>query len=138
MSKTIASRGYHLGWKQNKFEKAVENDLIVLGYEVHKQIRSLTPVHGRYRFYDIFVKDLGLIIEVDGEYWHSQSKRILIDIEKEDHVRNVMKLKFIRISDKDYKGGHVKDLLNMTDLQQMEHCKRLIASRQSKLIASQE
>lgn len=140
-SQLIVERGYQLGRSTNVLEKIVEDIIIAQGYTVSRQIRSLCKIQDKYRYYDLFVVELDLIIEIDGEYWHKTIDKINLDLEKEKHVREMMKHHFVRVSDKDLgrridQDQRVKtilDVLTMNDEEQIIVCKRLIQARLANL-----
>lgn len=142
-SEIIATRGYTLGRSINSLEQLVEEIITSLGYHVSRQVRSLQKIKEKYRYYDLYVQELNLIVEIDGEYWHKSSEKIDIDIEKETHVRNVMKQKFIRISDKDLSKSsdqtkYINSLLLLSEHEQIDHCNNVIRARQAALLGSEQ
>jgi len=137
-SEVIAKNGYHLGHSTNSLEQHIEDIIISFGFTISRQVKSLQKIQNKYRYFDLFVIDLNLIIEIDGEYWHKKLDRIQLDIEKEEHVRNIMKQKFIRISDRDLGRSknfsserieYIKSLLMLSNEDQILHCRSLIQSR---------
>ena len=142
-SKIIEERGYQLGHSTNCLEKLVEDIIVSFGYTISRQIRSMSRIQEKYRYYDLYVKELNLIVEIDGEYWHKTASKIQLDIEKEEHVRNSMNQNFVRISDKsldrlkETKEFYIKSLLTMSIEEQIAHCQSIIQTRLIALQGSQ-
>ena len=67
---------------------------------------------GYWRFYDFFIPDQNLLIEVDGTYWHSLPKSKKIDREK-DLMSTRLGFDFLRISEED---------LNIYDAEEVVRC----------------
>lgn len=77
----IAERGVHLPWgKSNMLESFVDHYFTELGFQTQLQYLAKCPTANRY--FDIFVPDLNMLVECDGEYWHSREDRITVDREK--------------------------------------------------------
>lgn len=110
--KRIERDGYHLAWgKQTSIEKFVRETFEELGFTVLIQVPT-TSTETR-RFFDVYIKELNLIIEADGEYWHASNSRIEIDREKtEAAIREGYS--FLRISDSEFNLRRN----NKTDLQE--------------------
>lgn len=137
-SNLIASRGYQLGRNTNNLEKLVENLIIESGYSVIRQVRSLSKLQDKFRYYDLYVKELNLLVEVDGEYWHEQQHRITLDQEKELHARSVMNYNFVRITDRELNKSndqlsYIKNLISASSDFQIQHCLRIIQARLERL-----
>jgi very-short-patch-repair endonuclease len=82
-SKTCLSshNTYIQGGNRSSIEFAIEEELIKLGikYETQKRI-------GRF-LVDFFIEHLSLVIECDGDYWHSLSKTIKRDKQKDKWLK---------------------------------------------------
>lgn len=78
--------------------------------------------------YDFYIPSLNLLLEVDGEYWHSSARAINRDKIKEQIARRTG-MRFLRISDRDWKP----ELIHGSDADQIAHNKALIENRQSNL-----
>jgi very-short-patch-repair endonuclease len=101
----IAERGYHLArGKETKLEILVRLFYEDRGYSVQKQKQTSIKICGSKRYFDVFVPELNLIIEADGEYWHRKIDRLHIDIAKQDYAE-ACGYNFIRISDAYLKRG---------------------------------
>lgn len=58
-------------WKDTKPELKLEDKLILLGISYEKQFR----VPGINHLFDFHLLNTNMVVEVDGDYWHSPSKR---------------------------------------------------------------
>jgi len=140
MKKRIAENGYHLArGRENKFEKFIRESIQALGYEVHKQKGFKSP-SGSTRFFDLFIPELSLLVECDGEYWHRTAERIQIDKEKNE-IAKVNNLKLLRISDKEFSRTNrnpmiLHELLELSDQKLLERCNTLIFNREKIIIKS--
>lgn len=134
----IAATGLHL--KRGKVtgcEQQVINALILGGLEFKREQRSNELILNSYRFFDFFIPVLNLIIEVDGEFWHRQEDRVLIDrLKHQDAVE--AGYKFLRLSDEvdvSLLNDPVKllELFNNSIEKLNEHTSNVITQRTNKI-----
>lgn len=101
----LAERGYHLArGKETRLEKLVREYYETLGFTVIKQKQTKEQVLGSKRYFDVFVPELNIVVEADGEFWHSKLDRFEIDKAKEKQAEDEGYI-FIRISDSQLKRG---------------------------------
>lgn len=113
-----------LNWRENKLEHSVRREFQDLGFTVMRNKASSSKIEGSVRYFDFYIPELNLLVEVDGEYWHR--KRTKIDTAKANYAR-ANGFDFIRISDQKRKS--VAELIAMTkDGRWREHL-ALIESR---------
>lgn len=138
--KRIAENGYHLArGKETKLELFVKHTLQKLGYTVQLQKRSNVKLLGTFRFFDIFVNELNLIIEADGEFWHNKIDRLIIDLAKTDNAIS-SGYSFLRISNAQFSRKFNQrdtemliDLLNQSAEIQLALSRNILSNRANKL-----
>jgi very-short-patch-repair endonuclease len=134
----IEKNGYHLSrGRETTLEKFVRETLQQNGYEVVTQKGTKKETLGVVRFFDIFVPSLNLLIECDGEYWHSSPSRIKIDLDK-NNAAKIEGYRLLRISDKQFTRSNkcaetLLSLLNLSDDELKERSSKLIQDRLVKL-----
>ncbi len=102
MKKRIAENGYHLArGKETKLEKFVRETLETSGLYVVKQKGTLKATLGTTRFFDLWVPELNLVVECDGEYWHASLDRITIDTKKNEAAK-IEGYTLLRVSDTEF------------------------------------
>lgn len=108
-----------LNWRENRLEASVRKEFQDLGFTVVRNKVSSSKIEGAVRYFDFYIPELNLLVEVDGEYWHR--KRTNIDTAKADYAR-VNGFDFVRISNQNRKS--VAELIAMTkDERWQEHLK---------------
>lgn len=119
--RVIEERGYHLArGKETKFELLARQFLQEEGYTVKTQKQSTEKIYGAKRYFDIYVVELHLLIELDGEFWHRKADRLKIDIAKTDYARS-HNYDFLRLSDSLLKRNFKKEeFLKFIKLDQKE------------------
>jgi very-short-patch-repair endonuclease len=83
-----------------------------LGYKYVAQYRVAT------KYYDFYIPDYKLLIEVDGDYWHGNTKKPLNDMQKKNKINDFIKdkiallnnLGIIRFTEKDIRNNPKKCL----------------------------
>ena len=140
--KIIAERGYHLArGKESSFEKFAREILESKGFTVKTQKQTKTKIHGAKRYFDIFVEELNLIIELDGEFWHTRHERIEIDKGKTEAAINEG-FNFLRISDADFSRNYSHEIfekfLALSNEDKLKHSHEVIARRESVLKVTQQ
>lgn len=136
MQNRIESEGYNLNSrKTNKLEKILEDVLIENNYVYKKQVKSSEKILGVFRYFDFYLLNQNLLIEIDGEYWHRNEDRIEIDkLKTIDAISNGYI--FLRISDIDLKGSIKKKqqtiltYLNMSPEEMLTHSTNIISRRE--------
>lgn len=136
----IEKYGYHLArGRETKLEKFVRHTLEKNNFKVIMQKGTKKSTLGTIRFFDIFVPELNLLIECDGEYWHCRKDRVEIDIQK-NYAASVEGFKLLRISDSELSKRytecdekHILRLIEMTDEQLISKTNLLIEHRKKKL-----
>lgn len=147
MKERIAKNGYHLAWgKETKLEKGIRGILESLNYTVVKQYKTDYQVNGAIRFFDLFVPNLNLLVECDGEYWHCTEDRINIDLAKTKYAED-MGFSILRVVDKEFKRDIFKhfeeskaiivEKLKMSKEEMVEHSYSVINHRQMTLYEKQ-
>lgn len=140
-SQKITKNGYHLSrGRETSLEKKIRIALTQLGYEVITQKGTKRITLGTTRFFDFYIPALNLVIEADGEHWHSSKGRIEIDIEKHNAAITEGYV-FLRISDKTLKRSTneestreiISQLLKMSPTEMREYSNCIIEARKSKL-----
>ena len=127
----IERDGYHLArGKESYLEKGIRQILENNGYTVIKQKGTKKKTLGTVRFFDMFVPELNLIIEADGEYWHSNRERIRIDQEKTNAAIQEG-YEFLRISDVDFSKNNMSEekllkLLSLSKSEKLKHSSEII------------
>lgn len=90
------------------------------GYIVKTQKQSTEKICGAKRYFDIYIAELNLLIELDGEFWHRKPDRLKIDIAKTDYAR-LHNYNFLRLSDSLLKRNFKKeDFMKYIQLDQKE------------------
>lgn len=119
--RVIEERGYHLArGKETKFESLARAFLQEEGYTVKTQKQSTEKICGAKRYFDIYVEELNLLIELDGEFWHRKPYRLEIDIGKTNYAR-LHNYNFLRLSDSFLKRNFKKEeFLKFIKLDQKE------------------
>lgn len=143
----IAERGYHLAYgKETALEAFVRMYFEQAGYSPQTQFRA--EMVESTRFYDLFVPELNLLVECDGEFWHTREDRIAVD-----RVKNKWALKngysLLRISDADLPhrithnmstaqsnacSNTISNLLRMTPEDLFEHADHIVNRRLAALV----
>lgn len=121
----------------SQFEQSIASYLISQGFMIQQQFRLSVKTFGT-AFYDIFVPELNLLIECDGEYWHTSNSRIQNDIRK-TKIAEYHAISILRISDSEFNRrlSNIQLILNLLCLDSVELSRRnqrFIALRQSQLI----
>jgi len=82
---------HNVVYKGTSIEKAIESELIKLGINYESQARI-----GRY-LCDFYINDWNLVVECDGDYWHSLPENIQRDKKKDNWMKengyNIIRLK---------------------------------------------
>lgn len=101
MKRIIAERGgIHLQrGVRSKFEKAVAKLLTEHSIEFVEQFKISNSENTR--FYDFYIPQLNLLIECDGEFWHSSPERIVID-EQKNKMAAEFGSRLLRLSDSSF------------------------------------
>lgn len=133
----IAKNGYHLSrGRETCLEVALRKYFETANYIVVKQKASTCKINGVYRYFDMFIPALNILLEVDGEYWHSKPDRILIDLAKQQYAFD-NNYHFIRLSDKDLgRSAKIEDIELLVSKSREEHkldAIGIIARRQARL-----
>lgn len=134
----IERDGYHLArGKETSLERFVRETLEQHGFDVIKQKGTKKETLGTVRFFDIFVPELNLIIESDGEYWHRNHDRIAIDIQK-TQAADIEGYSFLRISDKQFSKKRacpieLMMLVLSSEEERKMHSDNIISARQAHL-----
>jgi very-short-patch-repair endonuclease len=113
-----------LNWKENRLEKDVRQQFETLNLTVIRNKRSDTKILGAYRFFDFYIPELNMLVEVDGEYWHKN--RTEVDTAKMKYALE-NGYDFVRISDR--KRTPVKYLLEMSKADRIRYSDKLVKSR---------
>ena len=99
MKAHIAANGLHLKrGKATSLEKIIIELLGSNNISFRREQRSTNIILNAYRFFDFYLPDLHIIIEVDGEFWHRQKSRVQIDKLKYDDAA-AQGYTFLRLSD---------------------------------------
>jgi very-short-patch-repair endonuclease len=98
------------GRAETKLEKKVKVILNELGYE-YKQYYWLSKSGWNSKEYDFYIKELNLLVEVDGTYWHSLPENIENDKYKNEFAE-VMNYKLVRIPEEKINMEYIKKLIN--------------------------
>lgn len=95
----IAERGsHHLQWGQlTAFESLVASYFELIDLTTTKQYHA--NINGTNRFFDLFIEELNMLVECDGEYWHTDQERIDIDRQKNQWAHDNGFI-ILRLSDK--------------------------------------
>ena len=102
MRKRIEKDGYHLSrGRETKLEKFAREAFEVSGYEVIKQKGTKKTTLGVVRFFDLWIPELNLVVECDGEHWHCNPDRISIDLSKNGAAK-IEGFKLLRVSDSEF------------------------------------
>lgn len=86
-------------------EKIVYDYLVCKGVIFEKQ-----KVVGNRFIVDVYIPSLNLVIEADGEYWHSTERGIETDKRKNDYLLK-QGYNLIRLSEEEIKNGNFKERL---------------------------
>jgi very-short-patch-repair endonuclease len=98
MKDKISRNGYHLKrGTTTKLERKIINILELNNISFKRESRSEEKLLGVYRYFDFYLPDHNIILEIDGEYWHQQPNRIEIDMLKEFDAKT--NNSFLRLSD---------------------------------------
>jgi very-short-patch-repair endonuclease len=123
----IARDGYHLArGKETGIEKFIRERLENKNHKVIKQKGTKRGTLKTIRFFDMYIPSLNLVIETDGEHWHNNQERLLIDIDKTKAALSEGYV-FLRLSDK-----HINIRKNQVDLDLLDYL-LFAASPESKL-----
>jgi len=95
-----------VGGCETKLEKKVRLILDELNYN-YKQYYWINKNGWNPKEYDFYIKDLNLLIEVDGTYWHSLPKNVENDRYKNEFA-DEMNYGLIRIPEKDINKEYIK------------------------------
>jgi very-short-patch-repair endonuclease len=98
------------GRAETKLEKKTKDTLKELNYK-HKQYYWLNKNGWNPKEYDFYIKDLNLLIEVDGAYWHSLPENVENDRYKNEFATE-MNYGLIRIPEKDINKEYIKSAIN--------------------------
>jgi very-short-patch-repair endonuclease len=90
--------------RKSKFELMAENILKGANIPFETQFRSRDRILSQYRFFDIYIPSMNLLVELDGEYWHTKPDRIQIDEAKIAWARD-NSFKILRLSDREFSRG---------------------------------
>lgn len=135
--KRIARDGYHLArGKENKLEAFIRIAIESQGYETVRQKGTSKALLNATRFFDLYIPALNLLVECDGEYWHRNIDRILIDEAKQQYAKDEG-YKLLRISDSEIKPNKTNpqfiiDLLQLTEEEMDLRASQLIEKRRVK------
>jgi very-short-patch-repair endonuclease len=99
------------GRAETKLEKRVKAILIELGYE-YKQYYWLNKSGWNPKEYDFYIKELNLLIEVDGTYWHSLPENVENDKYK-NQLADEMNYKLVRIPETNINLEYIKKALEI-------------------------
>lgn len=99
MKKVAAERTH--SFKRTKFELSIAEFLDANSINFQQQFRLHNDELGT-AFYDFYIPEFNLLIEADGEFWHSVEERIQNDIRK-NKMASLHRFKLLRISDKEFK-----------------------------------
>lgn len=99
MKKVAAERTH--SFKRTKFELSIAEFLDANCITFQQQFRLHSDEFGT-AFYDFYLPELNLLIEADGEFWHSVEDRIHNDVRK-NAMAKMRNFKLLRISDKEFK-----------------------------------
>lgn len=99
MKAHIAEHGLHLKrGNPTSLEKIIINLLQSNNICFNREQRSANIILNAYRFFDFYLPELQILIEVDGEFWHRQEFRIKIDELKHADAL-IQGCTFLRLSD---------------------------------------
>lgn len=108
-------------------------------YHVILQRGTKKATLGTVRFFDIYVPELNLLIECDGEYWHSSIDRINIDLQKHNAALGEG-YKLLRISDSEISRklneqdeSYIMSLLTLTSSELEKRSLNIIKGRLNRL-----
>jgi very-short-patch-repair endonuclease len=103
---------YHQGGKRSSIEIAIEKELIKIGmsFEIQKKI-------GRYNV-DFYLQHLDLVIECDGDYWHSLPRSVERDRRKDKWLK-AKGYNIIRLSESDINTDPFKALTSKLPIMQL-------------------
>ena len=136
--KRIERDGYHLArGRETKLELFIRTIIESAGFEVTKQKGTKKKILGTIRFFDMYIPELNLVIEVDGEWWHKNQDRILIDKAKTE-AAIIEGYSFLRLSDKEFGKNKIADpdkeilrLIHLSKDQQLEYSNNIIKRRET-------
>lgn len=96
--KSIKSQLKSLGCKEcNKFNRvSIPQQVLYIIFKKNFKDVKLEKQMGKYRI-DLYIKDINLAIEYDGNAWHDNDLKISRDIEKENIIKSELKYNLIRI-----------------------------------------
>ena len=83
--------------KKSKISKA---ELILKRYFIKNNINFIHQWKYKYGITDFFLPDFNMIVECDGEYWHSKPDYIKRDKKKRDYLKRKGYLVFVHSSEK--------------------------------------
>lgn len=124
----LKKNGYHLNKHGGtKLEKVVEQIFEQRGISYKRQFITKEKILDKYRFFDFYLPVLNLIVEVDGEYWHNNIKRINLDFLKQEYA-DKNGFGFIRISDTEITNAETM-IFDWCQDKQKHHSYRLLERR---------
>ncbi len=138
MKEKMLRDGFHLArGKETSLEKHIRELLTELGFSVIKQKGTKKETLSTIRFFDIYVPEINLVIEADGEFWHSHPERIAIDRAK-TLAAIEEGYEFLRISDIEFKVKKdnlelLQSLLKLSKEDKLAYSNNLIARRENKI-----
>lgn len=122
-AKRVAYLQTHTGrFKDTSLEIKMEQYLVQHDLAYHKQYRI--DDRGSW-LYDFYLPGLNLLLETDGEYFHSKSKKQINRDEIKQNIAIRNGFRFLRISDKDWRP----ELIFEDDVTQIMHSDRLLHRR---------
>jgi hypothetical protein len=141
--KRIEENGNHLArGKESKLEKFVRETIEKMHYTVIRQKGTKKHTLGVIRYFDIFIPELNLIIEADGEYWHCRHDRLIIDKAKTE-AAILEGYNFLRISDSQFSrklseqdSEILINLINLHPSVQLNISQKILTDREHKLLNS--
>ncbi len=96
---------------QSRMKKPTSLEKIVIKFLDYKNIKYQFQVFIKNKWScDFYIKEKNLIIEADGEYWHSQPKTVIKDKSKNKYLKKCG-YNLIRLSEKELKSGSFKERL---------------------------
>lgn len=134
MKKVAAERTH--SFRRTKFELSVAKFLDNHCIKFEQQFRLHDTELGT-AFYDFYIPELNLLIEADGEFWHSVDERIRNDIRK-NSMADLHNFKLLRISDKEFKRTFsdiekIMEFISLSDEQLKIKNNSMIQQRKLKL-----
>lgn len=139
MKAKIERDGFHLKrGKVTALEAIIHAALNAAMLEYSTERRSHVKIDGSFRYYDIYVPKLNLIIEADGEFWHMLHGKHRIDQLKAEAIE-AEGLSLLRISDK-YDAQLIKNQAALIELildksLHKDHTTKVLKAREAALAA---